>query len=99
MAVPLAPDPTTGFNNLTIEIFDPMFFANVTFTRENPVVLYGPKDTLKTKCSAQVAHPQALDHVQTQLLADIGPGENIPANLAPDTSYLANTITVTCPDT
>lgn len=99
MAEPVKPDPVTGFDNMTIEIFDPMFFANVTFATDTPVNLYGPKNTLKTACSAQVALPQALDPVQTQLLAEIGPGENIPADLAPDISYLANTITVNCPTT
>jgi ABC-type uncharacterized transport system substrate-binding protein len=96
LSEPIEPDPNTGFSDLTIEVFDPMFFAAVEFAKQDPIALYGPQNA-ENGCSAAVALPREMDPGQMRLLADIGPGEKIPYDLSPDTTFLANMITVTCP--
>lgn len=92
---PLEPHSKQGFSEMTITIFDPMYFANVEFAAESPVTLVGPREFMSA-CNAEVARPRELDQEQSRLLAEVGPEENIPAAYFPDISYLSNTITLAC---
>lgn len=95
MAEPLKPDPVTGFKDLTIEVFDATFFVAVEFEKENAIALYGPNDK-PSNCKADLTRPKELDPIQSQLLAEVGPTDDIPEDLTPDEGELSNTIRVSC---
>lgn len=92
---PLAADLTTGFDQLAIEVFDPAFFASIEFAENESITIAGSSQ-LNANCAAKLARPQALDPLQSQLLADIGPSDSIPDDLSLDIEYLAHTVTVVC---
>lgn len=96
MAEPVTPDPETGLHDLTINVYDPDFFVAIEFSDENPVGVSGPG---AAGCTAHLKRPESLAPAQSQLLAQIGPTEEVPDELAPEANFLANTITVTCPTT
>lgn len=96
MEKPLAPDKDKGFADLTIEVFDATFFVDVAFA-EDEAVTTTRSDGSPSPCTATLERPKALDAAQSQLLAEIGPEDQVPEAIAPGEGELANTIRVRCP--
>ncbi|MEM8636514.1 MAG: DUF1007 family protein [Pseudomonadota bacterium] len=92
MEKPVAADPVKGFKDLTVEVFDPTFFVDLTFVEDDPVLLAGAVES----CLVGLEPRKELDIFQTQLLAQIPADENIPEDIAPAQGDLSNTIRVNC---
>jgi len=90
------PDPKIGFKELTIEVFDATFFVAVDFKKEGAVNLYGP-DGKPSSCTGTLKRPIEIDPIQSQLLSQIGPDEDVPEDITPEEGELSNTIRVSCP--
>lgn len=97
IAEPVAPDPLTGFQNLTVEVFDPTFFVDVQFSERKPVSVSSSGTLGKSTCTATLQRRKKLDVFQSKLLSQIGPDQQVPEDIAPQQGELSNTIRVTCP--
>lgn len=96
MEEPVKPDPVKGFQDLTVEVFDATFFVDVAFVEDNAVSTVR-LDGGQTACVADLQRRRELDIIQSQLLSEIGPDQNIPEDLAPAQGELSNTIRISCP--
>lgn len=94
MEVAVSADLKKGFSDLTVEIFDPTFFVDVGFVEtEAAKVAY---DNGGSGCIAALQRRKELDVIQSKLLAEVGPEEDIPEALLPQEGDLSNTIRVNC---
>lgn len=95
MEKPVTPHNTKGFKDLTVEVFDPTFFVDIGFVKEDPIATLRLDGTV-SQCQAALERRPELDIIQSQLLSQIGPDEAVPEEIAPSEGELSNTIRVSC---
>ena len=95
MKEPVKPDAVHGYRDLLVEVFDPTFFVDLTFPTLAAAGLAGGSG----KCDASLEPRKELDIFTSQLLAQVGPNEDIPEEIAPAAGDLSNTIRVACKTT
>lgn len=89
---PVAPSPVNGWQDLTVEIFDPTFFTDIVFVQDDPALIVNAP----AGCSSELEPRKELDIFQSQLLLQIPADEDIPEDIAPSQGELSNTIRVVC---
>lgn len=78
---------------LKLDVYDPEYFAAITFARDRPVNLVGAK----SGCESFVHRPEPLEpSIASQLAAIPADQRTLPPELFAVTDKLANTTTVTC---
>jgi ABC-type uncharacterized transport system substrate-binding protein len=87
--------PTVVNGTATVQVYDPEFFIAFEFVQDGPFALIDPPDG----CEAVYMPPEQLSMEDLMLLGQIPPGQDLPSDLRPTTSFLANAITVTCAET
>src|SRR5262249_49158673 len=76
-----------------VNVYDPDYFAAVTYANQNPVQLVGNA----AGCTAAVHRPEALDAQTANRLAVIPASQHaLPPELATIASKLVNAVRVTC---
>lgn len=78
---------------LEVDVYDPEYFAAITFAQSNPIELAGAKG-----CAIDVHRPQPLDPGIASQLAVIPPDQrDLPEDLKAITETLVNGAVVSCP--
>jgi ABC-type uncharacterized transport system substrate-binding protein len=78
--------------NLEVDVYDPEYFAAITFAKDDPIKLVGAKD-----CMVEVHRPQPLDaNIASQLAVIPADQRELPDNLSKITEALVNGVVVSC---
>jgi ABC-type uncharacterized transport system substrate-binding protein len=91
--LPLAKPLAVRGKTFEVDVFDPEYFAAITFAQGQPVHLVGTS----TGCQSVVHRPGALDPATASLLATIPASQRtLPPELSAVTNKLINGVRVTC---
>ena len=91
--LPLAKPLDVRGKTFEVDVYDPEYFAAITFAQDQPVHLVGDS----TGCQSLVHRPGALDPTTASLLATIPASQRkLPPELSAITNKLINGVRVTC---
>ncbi len=91
--MPLAKPLDVRGQTLEVDVYDPAYFAAITFANERPVTLIGAKGD----CESMVHRPEALNPAIASQLAVIPANQrSLPPELFAVTDKLVNAVRIIC---